>query len=300
MVMADVVLEGLGSGYNLSNIQTNFDRIETAINEQMLHLNGDNNRLEQGVDINSNILFNLPQASLPTQAVPLSQVTGLIAALNQDYTGTAYEIQYSSASQIDYNLNLITYEPNSNNLQVWVELDVSGVPAGFRLFPNQYEELDASTVRLNIPPLPADTPIMFVVNSDPISSGGTGGGSGGGATEESVLVQTIINNIALGNVFTETATFTIDSSKSYGYTRIDSTSVVNVLVPFNDNLPDGVEFHFRQVSTGGVIFVPLSPAVINPPAGGTLDMGGQGATVTLKKAGVNEWDLIGQVYALGT
>lgn len=293
--MTDIILEDIQSGYDLSKIRTNFQRLEQVINEEILHTTGGNNVLQQDVDVNSKSLYNIPPATQSGQAVSFGQVNELVTSLGRDFTGTAFEAQFAGAGQVLFNLNNLTYSPGGNNLAIYVELDHAGIAAGGRLFPTAYTEVDSTTIELN-QALPQDTPILFVVNSDPV----TGDAGTGGVTEDSQLVTNIINNIALGNIFTQTESFTIDVTMAYGYTRIDSASLANINVPSGDNLPAGVELHFRLVGEGAAVVVPAVGVTINPPSGGTLELGGQGATVTLKKAGLDEWDLIGQVYAAGT
>ncbi|WAD26691.1 hypothetical protein OS670_20195 [Pseudomonadaceae bacterium T75] len=58
--------------------------------------------------------------------------------------------------------------------------------------------------------------------------------------------------------------------------------------------PDGAEITIR--AAGPITLVPLSGVVIVPPSGGSLNLTA-GMTVTLKKLGGLEWDLIGQTVA---
>lgn len=57
--MTDVVLNPISSGYNLSIINDNNDKIEQKINEEMLHLVGGNNTMLQDLDMNNNSLLNV-------------------------------------------------------------------------------------------------------------------------------------------------------------------------------------------------------------------------------------------------
>ncbi len=59
--MSDIVLNPIGSGYNLSKFNTNFQALEDKINDEILHLTGGNNLMEQNLDMNSNRILNLPQ-----------------------------------------------------------------------------------------------------------------------------------------------------------------------------------------------------------------------------------------------
>lgn len=57
--MTDIVLSPITSGYNLSKINANFDKIEEAINNDVLNLSGGNNTMLQDLDMNSYALLNV-------------------------------------------------------------------------------------------------------------------------------------------------------------------------------------------------------------------------------------------------
>lgn len=58
-------------------------------------------------------------------------------------------------------------------------------------------------------------------------------------------------------------------------------------------LPPNAEFHFRCTGAGNLTLTPGSGVTLNAPAGGTLVLG-TGMTVTVKKVGTDEYDVIGQ------
>lgn len=57
--MSDIVLVPITSGYNVSKINLNFDRIEEVVNSQVLHTSGGNNTMNQDLDMNSFALLNV-------------------------------------------------------------------------------------------------------------------------------------------------------------------------------------------------------------------------------------------------
>ncbi|MND20276.1 hypothetical protein D3C87_1095780 [compost metagenome] len=57
--MTDVILDPIASGYNLSKINDNFDVIEGAINNDVVHNTGGNNVMHQDLDMNGNDLLNV-------------------------------------------------------------------------------------------------------------------------------------------------------------------------------------------------------------------------------------------------
>lgn len=78
------------------------------------------------------------------------------------------------------------------------------------------------------------------------------------------------------------------------YTRFTSATAVTVTIN-TGAATVGQEFHARQAAAGLVTFVAGSGVTINAPAGGSLALAGQGATVTLKCVATNTYDLFGQV-----
>lgn len=57
--MTDIVLSPITSGYNLSKINSNFTKIANAVNNDILHIHGGNNTMEQDLDMNSYALLNV-------------------------------------------------------------------------------------------------------------------------------------------------------------------------------------------------------------------------------------------------
>jgi hypothetical protein len=57
--MTDVTLTPITSGYQLSKINDNFDKIEEVINSDVLHVTGGNNTMHQDLDMNGFDLLNV-------------------------------------------------------------------------------------------------------------------------------------------------------------------------------------------------------------------------------------------------
>lgn len=57
--MTDIVLTPITSGYNLSKINDNFDKIEDVINTEVVHTVGGNNTMQQDLDMNGHDLLNI-------------------------------------------------------------------------------------------------------------------------------------------------------------------------------------------------------------------------------------------------
>lgn len=57
--MTDITLGPITSGYNLSKLNANFDKIEDVINDEVLHRTGGNNTMLQDLDMNSYSILNV-------------------------------------------------------------------------------------------------------------------------------------------------------------------------------------------------------------------------------------------------
>lgn len=85
--MGDISLKSVASGYNLSNINDNFNTLEGAVNNGLLNLNGGNNTMGQQIDMNSFKIINLADASFDKDAVNLSQVLAIATSIAQGGQG---------------------------------------------------------------------------------------------------------------------------------------------------------------------------------------------------------------------
>jgi microcystin-dependent protein len=72
--MAKIELDNIASGYNLSKVNANFQKIEDELNNKVLYrdvVEGEPNQLEVDVDMNGNRILNLPNPSLLQEPVTL-------------------------------------------------------------------------------------------------------------------------------------------------------------------------------------------------------------------------------------
>lgn len=79
-----IELENVASGYSTGIINDNFQRIEDYVNENLLNRDGidsgEANQMELPLDMNSHHIYNLPEATLLNEAVPLWQVIAIAGA----------------------------------------------------------------------------------------------------------------------------------------------------------------------------------------------------------------------------
>jgi hypothetical protein len=81
-----LTLSDVAAGYNLQNINDNFNLIATAINDYVLFRNnpvGEPNALETSVDANGQVIYNLPEPTLESQAARLKDVQNALLGNSQ-------------------------------------------------------------------------------------------------------------------------------------------------------------------------------------------------------------------------
>ena len=79
--MSDIQLDEIRSGYNLSKINSNFNKLEDAVNKDLLNLSGGNNTMLQELDMNSNRMINLPSPKEPLDAVNLQHLNARLGSI---------------------------------------------------------------------------------------------------------------------------------------------------------------------------------------------------------------------------
>lgn len=97
--MTKITLPDITSGYNLSKINSNFQRVENELNNKVLYrvgITGEPNQMLSTLDMNSNRIINLPDAVSAQEPVTLSQLisvdSGDAIQLRADlYSDTGYQ-----------------------------------------------------------------------------------------------------------------------------------------------------------------------------------------------------------------
>lgn len=75
--MSKIELPAITSGYNLSAINSNFQKVEDELNNKVLYREvsiGEPNHMDSDLDMNGNRIINLPDAISPSEPVTLSQL----------------------------------------------------------------------------------------------------------------------------------------------------------------------------------------------------------------------------------
>lgn len=91
-------------------------------------------------------------------------------------------------------------------------------------------------------------------------------------------------------------TRTLALTDAWNYVRPGTTSAITLTVPTNAAVAFEIGTEITIRALGNVTLAAASGVTLNAPSGGTLSMTAR-MTVTLKKVGTNEWDVIGQTVA---
>lgn len=94
--MTDVVLKDVKGGYNRSSLNSNFDELERAINDEVLHRKGGNNVMQQDLDMNGNDILNASTGTSP----------GSLATRQFVEDGDAKKLSLDGSSTMTGNLDL--------------------------------------------------------------------------------------------------------------------------------------------------------------------------------------------------
>jgi hypothetical protein len=159
--MAKVVLDDIGSGYNLSKINSNFQKIEDELNDKVLYRNnpvGEANQLDTQVDANSERIINLPDAV--TAGEPLTLRQYLAGAVGQQSVGISRLETTAIEGQILFTTP--AYVIGSNNLNVYVN--------GVRQAGSAYTETSDSSITFS-EGLAAGDLVEAIVNEYPELNG---------------------------------------------------------------------------------------------------------------------------------
>lgn len=151
-----VTLKDVGSGYKRTAINSNFDAIETEINNNLLNKNGGVG-LEADLDANSQKVINLADGVLNQDAVTVRQLSGAIAAAGSGLIASQKEVQ--TGADVVGNVTTftgITYTVGGNNLFVFRN-------GNFQTVGIDYTETSSSSITWTTAPNSTDG-LTFITN----------------------------------------------------------------------------------------------------------------------------------------
>ena len=134
--MSKITLDSVASGYDLSKVNANFQKIQTEFNNKVLYRDnpvGEVNTLQTSVDVNDQVIYNLPEPLLDSQAARLQDVQNAIAG--------------GSANLIDFTpYNNIT----STNLQAAIQEEVDDLASSTGASLVGYSQTGVGSVTMSI------------------------------------------------------------------------------------------------------------------------------------------------------
>lgn len=98
--MTDIVLNPISSGYNVSRINANFDKLEDVVNNELLHTVGGNNTMQQDLDMNSNRLLNLPAPGGLNDPVRYQELIDFISGITGNESVDVAALRAQLADQV--------------------------------------------------------------------------------------------------------------------------------------------------------------------------------------------------------
>ena len=119
--MAKITLNDITSGYNVNRINSNFQAIEDAINNELLSRNpqGEANSLQDLIDMNSNRIINLPDPENDSEPVTLGSVQTFLDR------ATGANVVSETAPTAGLRQGLRWYKPSDAVTYVWY-IDTDG------------------------------------------------------------------------------------------------------------------------------------------------------------------------------
>lgn len=152
--MAKLILQDVVSGFaSIEALNANFAAIEAAL-DNTLSLDGSlPNSMSAEIDAGGNKVINVSAGSNPNDAVNYGQLQAVVL----NYVIQRIEDFTATAGQDVFTLTAFTYQPDQNNMAVYVD--------GVRLFaPDEFEETSTTVVTL-VTPLAGGEKVTLVVNS---------------------------------------------------------------------------------------------------------------------------------------
>lgn len=161
-IMAKLTLPTVKTGYNLNQINENFQTIATELQNKVLYRNnptGEPNQWETQQDANSNRLINLPDAVSPSEPATLRQLNGI--SIGVQSVGIKRAQVSATAGQTVFATS--TYVPGSNNLSVYIN--------GVRQGASAYVESSTTSFTLT-EGAELDDNVEYLINEYPELEGG--------------------------------------------------------------------------------------------------------------------------------
>lgn len=208
--MADKIsLASILNGFNLANINSNFQKLEAYINDRVLSRDidtGQANEMRETLDMNSNRIINVPPPTLASEAVNKAYVDQLAPVDTSQRVNTVQEVIVATEGQTIFTLNQ-TYAPGSLNLDVYI----NGVHQG----AGGYTESSSNVVTFS-EGLEAGDRVLFKINQRTVSTDALSPGA--------VVAALDGQNLSLGSVTTTDVQTGVDAGDTVEFKAFDVDS----------------------------------------------------------------------------
>lgn len=140
-----IVLDDVASGYQLSKINANFQKIEDELNNKVLYKlppEGEANALEQDMDVNGKKLYNLPTPVLNSQAATKGYVDNLAIDASDVVSSMFLQTENNLSDLNDASLARAALELGTASLE-----DSSSFATAGHVHTGVYEPADATILK---------------------------------------------------------------------------------------------------------------------------------------------------------
>ena len=128
--MSDIELDEIRSGYNLSKINSNFNKLEESVNNDLLNLAGGNNTMLQELDMDSNKIINLKDPEENQEAVTLGFLMDVLgdSSIPEESKRIPYVVPRFSGNEVVLEQAVLAADVYVNGRMMFPEysLDASG------------------------------------------------------------------------------------------------------------------------------------------------------------------------------
>lgn len=275
--------------------------IEEALGKALNREGGVDNAMEADFDMGMYNIFNLKEAILSHQAVPLKQVRDLLASSSTEVTSLVdmEDRVIATEGQTEIEFEVIKYTPFTNSLMVFKNGE-------YQRATLEYNETSNTTIEFVTPLVAGDEVDVFGSRYDAqqyVELAITAANNA--AQSETNAAQSASDAQDAADLATQAAGYKLDVNNQTGVTytmttadagdfiRMDNAAANTVVVPPNANEPfeTGTIILVRQIGEGTTTIQPALGVTVNAPYNG-YEISQADFGIALVKVAQDEWDMI--------
>tara|TARA_R100001132_G_scaffold21999_1_gene19824 strand:+ start:4095 stop:5744 length:1650 start_codon:yes stop_codon:yes gene_type:complete len=275
--------------------------IEEALGKALNREGGDDNAMEADLDMGLNNIFNLKEAILNHQAVPLKQVLDLLSSSSTEITSLVDMEDRITATegQTSIELEVIKYTPFTNSLMVFKNGE-------YQRASLEYNETGNTSIEFVIPLTAGDVVDIFGSRYDAQQYVELALTAAKNAEQSKANAEQFAQDAqASADLAVQAAGYKLDVNNQTGVTytmttadagdfiRMDNPADNTVVVPANANAPFeiGTIVLIRQIGEGTTTIQPALGVTVNAPYNG-YEISQADFGIALVKVAQDEWDMI--------